>query len=140
MLKFYSRKLYITLASLFVAAALFLGVASPAFAKAEDPIRDLSNLNRLQTKAITAAFKHDVNYANSLARQIAGASRKNGLNPKLVQAQGFLYIAQTFLDSHEGFDAEGNVLTRNVAIATLTSVEYNLRNANYWVTRNRIGR
>ena len=140
MIKLFSSKLRIAAFSLLVVASLLMAVASPAFAKAEDPIRDLSNLNRLQTKAISAAYKHDVALANSLARQISGLSRKSGLTPKLAQAQVFLNYAQTMLDTHNGFDGSGNVLIRNLAIATLTSVEYNLRNANYWVMRYRLGR
>ncbi len=140
MIKMFSIKLKIVIFSLLAVAALLMAVASPAFAKAEDPIRDLSDLSRLQTKAISAAFKHDQALASSLARQINGASRKNGLNSNLALARAFLNYAQAMLDNHAGFDGSGNVLARNLAIATLTSVEYNLRNANYWVMRYKLGR
>ena len=140
MIKLFSSKFKIAAFSLMVVLALLTAVASPAFAKATDPIRDLSNLNRLQNSAISAAFRHDQAQARSLARQIAGASRKTGMTPKLQQAQIFLYNAQTMLAAHEGFDASGAILTRNAAIATLTSIEYNLRNANYWVVRNGKGK
>ena len=138
MFKLFSGKFKIAAFSLMLVAALLSAVATPAFAKAEDPIRNLSDLNRLQNSAMSATLRHEQAQARSLARQISGAARK-GMTPKLAQAQVFLSIAQAQLDAHAGFDASGNVITRNLAIGTLTSVEYNLRNANYWIVRNKKG-